>query len=68
MSATAKKDNPHLWEQIKKEMTEGDKGGEPGQWSARKAQLATLEYQRRGGGYVGHKTADNHLTQWTDEH
>ena len=48
-------------------MTEGDKGGKPGQWSARKAQLATAEYKKKGGGYAGKKSDDNHLRQWTDE-
>ena len=48
-------------------MTEGDKGGHPGQWSARKAQLATAEYKKAGGGYKGGKSADNHLAQWTHE-
>ena len=28
-----------------------DKGGSPGQWSARKAQLLAAEYKRAGGGY-----------------
>lgn len=36
-----------LFEQIKA----GDKGGKPGQWSARKAQLLALNYKRAGGGY-----------------
>ncbi|AXA65732.1 hypothetical protein [Pseudomonas oryzihabitans] len=67
MSATAKKSDPELWEKVKKEITEGDKGGKPGQWSARKAQLASQEYQKRGGEYQGGKGKDNHLQQWTDE-
>jgi hypothetical protein len=29
----------------------GSKGGEPGQWSARKAQLLAAEYKKAGGGY-----------------
>jgi hypothetical protein len=29
----------------------GSKGGSPGQWSARKAQLLAAEYKRKGGGY-----------------
>jgi hypothetical protein len=36
-----------LFEQIKA----GDKGGNPGQWSARKAQLLAMEYKKKGGGY-----------------
>ncbi len=45
----------------------GDKGGKSGQWSARKAQLATHEYKKAGGGYEGGKTDDNRLTRWTRE-
>lgn len=67
MAATAKKTDPALWDQVKARVTEGDKGGEPGQWSARKAQLAVQEYKKEGGGYVGAKSADNHLQQWTGE-
>ena len=29
----------------------GGKGGAPGQWSARKAQMLTLQYKKAGGGY-----------------
>ena len=27
------------------------KGGKPGQWSARKAQMLALQYKKAGGGY-----------------
>jgi hypothetical protein len=29
----------------------GTKGGDPGEWSARKAQLLAAEYKKKGGGY-----------------
>ena len=29
----------------------GSKGGSPGQWSARKAQLVAARYKKAGGGY-----------------
>jgi hypothetical protein len=29
----------------------GTKGGDPGEWSARKAQLLAVEYKKKGGGY-----------------
>jgi hypothetical protein len=29
----------------------GDKGGRPGQWSGRKAQMLAKEYAAKGGGY-----------------
>ena len=67
MAATAKKTDPELWERVKAEVTAGDKGGEPGEWSARKAQMAVQHYKAAGGGYEGRKTADNHLAQWTRE-
>lgn len=67
MSATAKKSDPALWEKVKEEVTAGDKGGKPGQWSARKAQMAVQEYKHEGGGYQGRKSEDNHLVQWEEE-
>jgi len=36
-----------LFERIKS----GTKGGDPGEWSARKAQLLAMEYKKSGGGY-----------------
>jgi hypothetical protein len=30
----------------------GDKGGKPGQWSGRKAQMLASEYKAKGGGYT----------------
>lgn len=36
-----------LFEKIKS----GSKGGNPGQWSARKAQLLAVQYKKKGGGY-----------------
>ena len=36
-----------LFEKIKS----GSKGGNPGQWSARKAQMLAVEYKKKGGGY-----------------
>ncbi len=67
MAATADKTDPKLWDKVKHEVTEGDRGGKPGQWSARKAQLAVHDYKAEGGGYKGPKTEDNHLHQWTEE-
>ena len=67
MAKTAKKTDPKLWEKVKEEVTEGNKGGKSGQWSARKAQLAVHDYKAEGGGYEGEKSADNHLAQWTKE-
>ena len=30
----------------------GGKGGKPGQWSARKAQMVAKKYKAKGGGYT----------------
>lgn len=47
----------------------GDKGGKPGQWSARKAQLLTHEYEQAGGGYLSDERTESqqHLSEWTDQ-
>tara|TARA_R110002012_G_scaffold217350_1_gene388563 strand:+ start:444 stop:629 length:186 start_codon:yes stop_codon:yes gene_type:complete len=37
-----------LFEAIKR----GGKGGKPGQWSARKAQMLAKKYKAAGGGYT----------------
>ena len=54
---------------MKDEITAGDKGGRPGQWSARKAQLLVHEYEKAGGGYKEDKQTDEqkHLHEWTEE-
>jgi len=44
---------PSLRERIKNRVMKGSKGGKPGQWSARKAQLVASEYKKAGGGYKG---------------
>lgn len=60
---------PELREEIKAEVLAGDKGGKPGQWSARKAQMVAHEYEARGGGYKHERTeAQEHLHEWTAEH
>ena len=60
--------NPGLRERIKNRVMAGSKGGKPGQWSARKAQLLAAEYKKAGGGYKGGKTkAQKSLSKWTGE-
>jgi hypothetical protein len=60
--------DPELRELIKEEIKESDKGGKKGQWSARKSQLLTQEYEKRGGGYEGEKDdSQKDLEKWTDE-
>ena len=67
--ANAEKTDPELWEKVKQEYTDSDKGGDPGQWSARKAQLSVQAYKRRGGGYEddGASQDETDLHQWTEE-
>lgn len=56
------------WKRIVSSVKAGSKGGKPGQWSARKAQLATQRYKKSGGGYSGPKTeAQKSLSKWTKE-
>ena len=60
--------DPALRERLKAEIERGDKGGRPGQWSARKSQLLAREYERQGGGYHGGKDeAAQSLDRWTGE-
>lgn len=66
-TTSALRDNEELWQKIKAKWLKGDKGGVAGKWNARKAQLAVLEYKRRGGGYLGRKRRNNSLAVWTRE-
>jgi site-specific DNA-cytosine methylase len=60
--------NEALWKRIIASVKAGSKGGKPGQWSARKAQLATLLYKKAGGRYSGPKTkAQKSLSKWTKQ-
>lgn len=51
MPSKDKYTDPELHDQVKEEIKESDKGGAPGQWSARKAQFMAQEYKKRGGTY-----------------
>ena len=59
--------NQALWDRIKNKVQQGSKGGLPGQWSARKAQLLVKEYKDRNGKFTGSKDPNNSLTKWTRE-
>jgi hypothetical protein len=65
--STAKKNKPELWKRIVASVKAGSKGGNPGQWSARKAQLAVQRYKDAGGGYSGAKSSSNSLSKWTKQ-
>ena len=59
---------PELRENIKDRVMAGSKGGKPGQWSARKAQLVAQQYEKAGGGYKGGKSEkQKDLSKWTKE-
>jgi hypothetical protein len=59
---------PEMRERIKDSVMAGSKGGKPGQWSARKAQILAQRYEKAGGGYAGEKTgSQKSLTRWTQE-
>ena len=61
--------DPALRQRLKDEIRQGDKGGRPGQWSARKSQLLVHEYEKAGGGYLSEQPteAQEHLREWTEE-
>ena len=42
---------PGLRKSIFNRVKAGGKGGAPGQWSARKAQMVAKQYKAKGGGY-----------------
>jgi hypothetical protein len=42
---------PEMRKRLFKKIKAGSKGGDPGEWSARKAQLLATEYKKKGGGY-----------------
>jgi len=43
---------PSMRKRIFNSVKAGSKGGRPGQWSARKAQLVASRYKKAGGGYT----------------
>ena len=59
---------PGLRKEIVARVKAGSAGGRPGQWSARKAQIAADRYEKAGGGYTGPKTeSQKSLSKWTKE-
>lgn len=59
--------NEAKWKRIVQKVKAGSKGGDAGEWSARKAQLATKLYKDSGGGYTGPKSSSNSLAKWTKQ-
>ena len=42
---------PAMRKRLFNQIKAGGKGGKPGQWSARKAQMLAKRYKEKGGGY-----------------
>jgi hypothetical protein len=60
---------PDLRRKLKEDIKQSDKGGKPGQWSARKSQLLVQEYEKHGGGYKedSKDEAARSLEEWTEQ-
>ena len=43
--------NPGMRKRLFEKIKASTKGGKPGQWSARKAQMLAKQYKAKGGGY-----------------
>ncbi|MCX2729214.1 hypothetical protein OOZ19_03100 [Saccharopolyspora sp. NFXS83] len=62
--------HPELRERLKEELKASGRGGRPGQWSARKSQLLTQEYEEHGGGYRHPQRptrSQQDLAEWTEQ-
>ena len=60
--------NDKLWKSVVASVKAGSKGGDVGEWSARKAQLAGKIYKDKGGSYTGPKTeAQKSMSKWSKE-
>lgn len=59
--------NKELWERIKNKVMADDKGGRKGEWSAIKAMIASKEYKKAGGTYIGKKDTSKGLLKWIGE-
>ncbi|WP_169978315.1 hypothetical protein [Tautonia rosea] len=60
---------PQLRAKLKDAIKQSDKGGKPGQWSARKSQLLVQRYEAEGGGYTTDRKdeAAISLERWTEQ-
>jgi hypothetical protein len=51
VNASGNYTNPGIRKRLFNKIKAGSKGGDPGEWSARKAQLLASQYKKAGGGY-----------------
>ena len=52
VNASGNYTKPAMRASLFKKIKAGSKGGDPGEWSARKAQLLASQYKKAGGGYT----------------
>ena len=55
VNASGNYTKPTMRKRLFNQIKAGSKGGRPGQWSARKAQMLAKKYKAAGGGYRGKK-------------
>ena len=55
VNASGNYTKPTMRKRLFNRIKAGSKGGRPGQWSARKAQMLAKQYKAAGGGYRGKK-------------
>ena len=55
VNASGNYTKPTMRKRLFNQIKAGSKGGRPGQWSARKAQMLAKRYKAAGGGYRGKK-------------
>ena len=55
VNASGNYTKPTMRKRLFNSIKAGSKGGRPGQWSARKAQMLAKRYKAAGGGYRGKK-------------
>tara|TARA_R110002126_G_scaffold290904_2_gene449420 strand:+ start:136 stop:336 length:201 start_codon:yes stop_codon:yes gene_type:complete len=55
VNASGNYTKPTMRKRLFNKIKSGSKGGNPGQWSARKAQMLAKQYKAAGGGYKGKK-------------
>ena len=55
VNASGNYTKPGMRKRLFNKIKAGSKGGKPGQWSARKAQMLAKQYKAAGGGYKGKK-------------
>ena len=51
VNASGNYPKPTMRKALFQKIKAGTKGGDPNEWSARKAQLLAVEYKKKGGGY-----------------